>query len=399
MSAATTTAVKETASAAETPKPAASEVAVFQRPRLPWHPAIEEAFKDLGVSKATWNALTTAIFPAAKTVDSIILALSYCKARKLDPFKRPVHIVPVWDSAKGALVDTVWPGISELRTTAVRTGNFAGFDAVKFGPDKTQEFEGEVGSRDNKRTQKMKLTFPEWATLTVYRMIGDQRVAVEGPRVYWLETYGMMGKSEIPNPMWARRPRGQLEKCAEAAALRRAFPEELGSEYAAEEVNENFYNGTVIDASPAATKVLPKDAKGGLDALVDNAAKAQPKADTAVAGGETPFDPETGEVVEGEVVEDPKAEETAAAQTGQAIEEEDQAYTVAEKTTAGLVNSLADPEMSTVAQLDEFKTRAQDVIKALEITDDQKSVLLGRFNAAFLNRKKSLGAAKTTAKK
>ena len=36
--------------------------------------------------------------------------------------------------------------------------------------------------------------------------------------------------------MWSNRPVGQLEKCAEAGALRRAFPEEIGNALAAEEM-------------------------------------------------------------------------------------------------------------------------------------------------------------------
>ena len=36
--------------------------------------------------------------------------------------------------------------------------------------------------------------------------------------------------------MWANRPVGQLEKCAEAGALRRAFPEEIGNDLTAEEM-------------------------------------------------------------------------------------------------------------------------------------------------------------------
>jgi hypothetical protein len=36
--------------------------------------------------------------------------------------------------------------------------------------------------------------------------------------------------------MWEKRANGQLEKCAEAAALRRAFPEELGSDYSIDEI-------------------------------------------------------------------------------------------------------------------------------------------------------------------
>src|SRR5690348_581336 len=70
------------------------DVAVFQKPRLPYHPAIEERF---GVKAAEWKALVEAVFPLAQSVDSVVLALSYCKARKLDPFKRVVHIVPIWD--------------------------------------------------------------------------------------------------------------------------------------------------------------------------------------------------------------------------------------------------------------------------------------------------------------
>ena len=42
--------------------------------------------------------------------------------------------------------------------------------------------------------------------------------------------------------MWKQRPYGQLEKCAEAAALRKAFPEELGNEYAAEEMGNKIDN-------------------------------------------------------------------------------------------------------------------------------------------------------------
>ena len=36
--------------------------------------------------------------------------------------------------------------------------------------------------------------------------------------------------------MWSNRPIGQLEKCAEAGALRRAFPEEIGNALTAEEM-------------------------------------------------------------------------------------------------------------------------------------------------------------------
>lgn len=205
----------------------AKEVVKVAPPRLPYDSRIEERF---GIDVGGWRALTDAIFPSASTTDAIILALSYCKARKLDPFKKPVQIVPMWDDKRKTMVDTVWPGIGELRTTAFRTGQYAGRDAAIFGEIREMPL-GEVT-----------LQFPAWCEVVVYRVIGGVRVPFHGPRVYWLETYATKKDKVTPNAMWSRRPNGQLEKCAEAAALRAAFPEELGNEYAAEEME-----GRVID--------------------------------------------------------------------------------------------------------------------------------------------------------
>lgn len=205
------------------------DVAKVAPPRLPYHPAIQERF---GIDQASWRALTDAVFPSASTTDAVILALSYCKARKLDPFKKPVQIVPMWDKKRKQLVDTVWPGIGELRTTAFRTGQYAGRDAAIFGDMIETQLDG------------VNVIFPEWCEVVVYRILHGVRCAFHGPRVHWLETYATKDRdSKAPNSMWAKRPNGQLEKCAEAAALRAAFPEELGNEYAAEEME-----GKVIDA-------------------------------------------------------------------------------------------------------------------------------------------------------
>jgi phage recombination protein Bet len=165
----------------------------------------------------------------------VILALSCCKWRRLDPMKKPVHVVPIWDRERKRYVDTVWPGIGELRTTAMRTGLYAGCDAAQFGPEITQTWTGKVGEEG--RDVVVSVTFPEWAQVTVYRMVNGQRVPVPAPRTHWLETYATQGRDGLPNEMWHRRPAGQLEKCAEAAALRRAFPEEIGNDLAAEEIS------------------------------------------------------------------------------------------------------------------------------------------------------------------
>jgi phage recombination protein Bet len=181
--------------------------------------------------------------------ESVALVFDYCSARKLDPLKKPVHIVPVWSNRRGKMVDAIMPGISEVRTTAMRTGKFAGMDETKFGTTITQD----VG--DMKGFQ-----YPEWAQTTVYRMIENNRCSFPGPRVYFLEAYATKGRDTYtPNAMWAKRPWGQLEKCAEAAALRRAFPEEIGltaEEMAGRASDEELPNVTG-SAEVAETKTDP----------------------------------------------------------------------------------------------------------------------------------------------
>src|SRR6516225_8559708 len=80
------------------------------------------------VTTTQWRVLCEAIWPSARSAESISLALAYCGARRLDPFKRPVHIVPMWSTLLKREVETVWPGINELLTTAARSQQFAGVD-------------------------------------------------------------------------------------------------------------------------------------------------------------------------------------------------------------------------------------------------------------------------------
>ena len=183
--------------------------------RIPYSTEIHQNF---GIDRNTWKVLVEAVWPGAQNTESVIMALSYCKARQLDPLKRVVHIVPIWNKAKNCMVDTVWPGIAEARTTAARTKSYAGRDMTVFGPDMTMTW-GEIS-----------VTFPEWAQITVYRLVGGLRVAFAGAQVYWTETFASV-KDGTPNAMWQKRPRGQLDKCAERTALAAAFPEELGDEF------------------------------------------------------------------------------------------------------------------------------------------------------------------------
>ena len=230
--------------------------------RLPVAPSV---LAEIGLDAGTWAVLADSIFPNAKTPEGVILAVRYCQARGLDVMKRPVHVVSMWSTALGRYVETVWPGIAEVQITAARTGLWAGLDSPRFGPELTKTFTGTV-KRDDKWTEvAVTVTFPEWAETTVYRMVNGVRCPFS-EMVFWEETYARQGRAEVPNEMWQKRPKGQLLKCAKAASLRAAFPEEAG--YTAEEmegkaieghapVDVAVIEGEIVTAQP--TKKEPSD--------------------------------------------------------------------------------------------------------------------------------------------
>jgi phage recombination protein Bet len=195
-----------------------------------------EAKQLYDVSEQSWKVLTEVTFPSAKTPEAILMALDYCRTRKLDIFKKPVHVVPMWNAALGRSVETVWPSIMEIQTTASRTGLWAGMDRPVWGPDQTQTFSGRYKDDDGQwQESTVQVTFPEWVAVTVYRLVNGRRCAFT-EEVYWLEAYSTAGGkySQVPTAMWIKRSKGQLAKCGKAASLRTAFPEECG--YAAEEM-------------------------------------------------------------------------------------------------------------------------------------------------------------------
>jgi len=241
------------------------------RSRLPMPEGME------GIDAGKWRVLCEATFPSARTPEAVVMAIDYCRARGLDVFKRPVNIVPMWNSSLGREVETIWPGINEVQTTAARTGAWAGMDEPKWGAIAKRTFKGRKRVKTGWQAAEATVEFPEWCSVTVYRTVGGQRCAFTEP-VYWLEAYSRSGGSELPTDMWAKRPRGQLHKVAKAASLRAAFPEE--GEYTAEEMEgrDLEHGGIIIDHDPA-EPIKP--------------AAASPIKPPAI---EPPHDPATGEV-------------------------------------------------------------------------------------------------------
>lgn len=213
---------------------------------------IQTALTERNIDTAVWTTLQNSVFPGAKD-ESILLAVDYCKARKLDILKKPCHIVPmsVTDAKTGNKNwrDVIMPGIYEQRITAFRTGQMAGQDEPVFGD--TVTFKG--------------IEAPEWCRVTVYRFINNERCAFSHTE-YFCEACATT-KEGKPNSMWSKRPRGQLAKCAEAGALRKAFPDELGGVITADEVNEEpinqhnnvtYDNGSTVIETQAVELITPE---------------------------------------------------------------------------------------------------------------------------------------------
>lgn len=204
---------------------------------------ISAALQERGIDAPTWSALQNSIFPGAKP-ESIMMAIDYCHARGLDVLLKPIHLVPmsVKDAATGKFEfrDVPMPGIGLYRIQATRTNTYAGADAPEFGPMITKKLGGE------------EVTFPEWCKYTVYKLIGDRVVAFSATE-YWEENYATKGRdNQAPNAMWAKRPRGQLAKCAEAQALRKGWPE-VGQDATAEEMSgKEMIDGVVLERQTTA---------------------------------------------------------------------------------------------------------------------------------------------------
>lgn len=225
-----------------------------------------------GIDQMLWSAIGSSIFPGA-TDESKLMAIDYCKSRGLDIMKKPCHIVPmnVRDSKTGqyAWRDIIMPGIAEIRITADRTGKYAGQDAPIYGPMVEMKF----GSALH--------TVPEFCTVTVHRIIAGERVQFSHTEFF--EEACNTTKDGSLNSMWTKRKRGQLAKCAEAGALKKAFPEESGGIISADEVIDDHAKITqgrvVTEDAPKLIDPFAQSSKSAIEQMQKGMATAQDIAD------------------------------------------------------------------------------------------------------------------------
>lgn len=218
------------------------------------------------------EALKSSLYPGASD-SSARMVLEYCKAAGYDPMKKPVHIVPMkvstgqkdsngWDIK--ATRDVIMPGIGQYRTDAVRTGAYAGCSEPEYGPTKTLKFRKErwengANGRREKSYFDAQIEYPEWCRLTITKLVGGAERQFTA-KEFWLENYAAKGDDGAPNAMWEKRPFAQLAKCAEAQALRKAFPDAVGAAPTAEEMEGKAFD--LAPAVPVPTAEVSHEPKG-----------------------------------------------------------------------------------------------------------------------------------------
>ncbi|MFD9950004.1 phage recombination protein Bet [Nonomuraea sp. NPDC059023] len=144
--------------------------------------------------------------------------LHLCQRRDLDPFLKQVYLIGRWDRRANRKVFTPQTGIDGFRVIARRAADKSDID---YEYEDTIWFDAEGTQHEVWLTPEP----PVAAKVVVIR--NGKRFSGVARYAAYVDT----DKDGNPKNQWKSSPDGQIEKCAEAKALRRAFPEDLGGMY------------------------------------------------------------------------------------------------------------------------------------------------------------------------
>ena len=165
--------------------------------------------------------------------DELMLFLHLAQRSGLDPFSRQIYLIERRQQIDGQWKTTRQPqtGIDGLRLIADRTDRYAPGRQPSYTYDATGGL----------------LT----ATAYVKKFVRGEWHEIAATAHY--DEYVQRKKDGQPNQMWAEKPHIMLAKCAEALALRRAFPAEMSGLYTADEIRAS--GGDELPAASAANPI------------------------------------------------------------------------------------------------------------------------------------------------
>jgi phage recombination protein Bet len=186
-------------------------------------------------------------FAKGATDDELKMFLAVCSRTGLDPFRKQIYFIKRknWDSKEGKYVEVggIQTSIDGLRSIADSTGKYAGNDDPIFDDEVT----------------------PTKASVSVYKMVEGQRVPFTATARF--DQYAPKNKDgELIGPMWKKMRHLMLGKCAEALALRKAFPAAMAGVYTTEEM-------TQATVQPTTEEVAKLDIEAGYKKLVSQLSK------------------------------------------------------------------------------------------------------------------------------